>query len=300
MLFTNRQSTDPLFDEGFMSRLEYLEIVAKRAFRGSHSGIRRSRRLGAGVEFADHRRYSPGDDFRHIDWNVYARLGKLLLRLYEEEEDLTVHLLVDSSASMGLGDGVKFDQARRLAAALAHISLANLDRVSVVSFGDTIDERFLPSRGKAQIFPILRFLSELKATGATRMEEAFKSFVHQTPRRGIAIILSDLYNQEGYDASLNVLRFHGFEPVVLHLLDHRELNPRLRGDIEFIDCETGQERRLTLTPKVIERFQHAHGKWCEEIESFCRQKQVVYYQASVQSSFDDLILGLLHAGGLRR
>jgi uncharacterized protein (DUF58 family) len=300
LLFQARQSMEPLFDEGFMSRLEYLEIVAKRAFRGSHAGIRHSRRLGAGLEFADHRRYSPGDDFRHIDWNVYARLGKLLLRLYEEEEDLTVYLLVDSSASMGLGDGAKFDQARRLAAALAHISLANLDRVSLVSFGDTITERFLPSRGKAQIFSILRFLSELEANGTTRMEEAFKSFVHQTPRRGLAIVLSDLYNQDDYDASLNVLRFHGFEPIVLHLLDERELNPRLRGDIELIDCETGEQRRLTLTPKVIERFQRAHVQWCDDIETFCRQKQVVYYRASVQTAFDDLVLGLLQAGGLRR
>ena len=143
----HQPAADALFDEAFMASLEYLEIVAKRAFQGVARGERRARRMGAGLEFADYRRYSPGDDFRHIDWNVYARLGKLLLRLFDEEEDLTVYLLLDGSSSMGLGDGGRFDQARRLAAALAYVTLANLDRVSLVALSDSVDDRLLPARG---------------------------------------------------------------------------------------------------------------------------------------------------------
>ncbi|MGM0577122.1 MAG: DUF58 domain-containing protein [Myxococcota bacterium] len=288
---------DDLFDESFMARLQYLEIVARRTFRGQSRGERRSKRLGAGLEFADHRRYSPGDDFRHIDWNVYNRLGKLLLRLYEEEEDLTVYVLVDTSASMAVGDGAKLDQARRLAAALAYITLANLDRVSIVAFSEAMGPRFLPARGKAQIFHAFDFLAGLEASGTTRMQDAFKAFVHQAPRRGVAVVLSDLYAQDGHEAGINVLRYHKFEPLVLHLVDERELNPDLRGDLQLVDAETGQVREITVTPRLLERYRKAHAAWRQEIEGFCKERQVGYFAAPVQTPFEDLILRLMRAGG---
>jgi uncharacterized protein (DUF58 family) len=293
-------SADGLFDEAFLASLEYLEIVAKRAFQGASRGERRSRRLGAGLEFADHRRYSPGDDFRHIDWNVYARLGKLLLRLFDEEEDLTVYLLVDASASMGLGDGARFDQARRLAAALAYVSLANLDRVSLVGLSDRVSERLLPARGKAQIFHVLRFLSELKPAGETRLGDAIQSFVHQAPRRGLAILVSDLYSQDGVESAVNALRYHRFEPAVLHLTDQRELELGLRGDLRLVDCETGAHRDVTMTPRLMSRYREAHAAWRQGIETFCTQRQVPYFQAPVETSFQDIVLKIFHAGGLVR
>lgn len=283
-----------------MAKLEYLEIVAKRAFRGTTRGERRSRRLGAGIEFADHRRYSPGDDFRHVDWNVYSRLGKLLLRLYEEEEDLTVYLLVDTSRSMGVGDGAKLDQARRLAAALAYITLANLDRVSIVAFSEGVGARLLPARGKAQISRIFDFLLDLESGGETRMGDALKTFVHQAPRRGLAIVLSDLYAQGGYEQPLNVLRYHRFEPLVVQLVDERELNPELRGDLQLVDCETGATRDITITPRLIARYRRAHADWCAQIEAFCTERQVGWFRAPVQTPFDDLVLKLFRAGGFLR
>ena len=291
---------DALFDEAFMSSLEYLEIVAKRAFRGVNRGERRSRRLGAGLEFADHRRYSPGDDFRHIDWNVYARLGKLLLRLFDEEEDLTVYLLVDGSASMGLGGGARFDQARRLAAALAHVSLANLDRVSLVALSDQVDDRLLPARGKAQIFHVFRFLSALQARGETRLSEAVQSFVHQAPRRGLAVLLSDLYSQDGVEDAVNMLRYHRFEPVVLHLTDASDLDLDLRGDLQLVDCETGELRDITLTPRLMARYRQAHTEWREGIEAFCTSRQVPYFEAPTEVAFQDIVLTLFRAGGFLR
>ncbi len=299
-LLRQESTQDGLFDEAFMATLEYLEIVAKRAFQGGARGERRSRRLGAGLEFADHRRYSPGDDFRHIDWNVYARLGKLLLRLFEEEEDLTVYLLVDGSSSMGLGDGARFDQARRLAAALAYMTLSNLDRVSLVALSDQVDDRLLPARGKAQIFHALRFLSNIEAQGQTRLVDAIQSFVHQAPRRGLAILLSDLYSQDGVEDAVNVLRYHRFEPVVLHLTDERELELGLRGDLQLVDCETGEHRDITLTPRLMSRYRAAHTAWRESIATFCTQRQVPYFDAPVDVPFEDIVLKILRSGGLLR
>jgi len=283
-----------------MASLEYLEIVAKRAFRGATRGERRSRRLGAGLEFADYRRYSPGDDFRHIDWNVYQRLGKLLLRLFDEEEDLTVYLLVDGSASMGLGGGARFDQARRLAAALAYVSLANLDRVSLAALSAGVDDRLLPARGKAQIFHVLRFLSALKPGGETRLSEAVQAFVHQAPRRGLVVLLSDLYSQDGVEDAVNILRYHRFEPVVLHLTDSRDLDLDLRGDLQLVDCETGELRDITLTPRLMSRYRAAHAAWQEQICTFCTARQVPYFEAPVQTAFEDIVLKLFRAGGFLR
>jgi len=295
---TRRSALDgELFDEAFMARLEYLEIVARKRFASQDRGDRRARKIGAGLEFADHRRYSPGDDFRNIDWNVYARLGRLLIRLYEEEEDLHVYLLVDCSASMALGDRAKLDYARRLAAALAYITLASTDRVSVLPFSAALGQRLLPARGKAQIFRVLDFLRRIEPGGPTQMADSFKAFVHQTRRRGLAVVISDFYAQDGYEAGLDYLRYHRFEPFVIQLTDDRELSPDLRGDILLVDCETGLHREMTLTPRLLARYRATHAAWCAELEAFCRKRHISSFRASVQTPFDDLMLRIFRAGG---
>lgn len=286
-----------LFDDAFMARLEYLDIVAKKRFAGQTRGERRAKKLGAGLEFADHRGYSPGDDFKNIDWNVYQRLGRLLIRLYEEEEDLYVYLLVDASASMAVGDRLKLDYARRLAAALAYITLSSMDRVSVLPFSSALGNRLVPARGKAQIFRVFDFLSAVKPGGETSMTESFKGFVHQTKRRGLAVIISDFYSQDGFEEGLNYLRYNRFEPFVIQLVDERELNPDLRGDILLVDCETGQQKEMTLTPRLLARYRQAHEAWCAELEGFCKQRQLSYFRASVQVPFDELMLRVFRAGG---
>lgn len=298
----SRPDTQDLFDEAFMAKLEYLDIVAKKAFLGSMRGERRSKKLGAGLEFADHRRYSPGDDFKNIDWNVYARMGRLLIRMYEEEEDLYVYLIVDASRSMALGDALKFNYARKLAAALAYITLSNMDRASIVPFRAGIaDEAMLrPTRGKAQIFRVFEALTRLEATGGTNLHDACRSFVHQTKRRGLVVVLSDFYDPEGYEDGLNLLRYHRFEPFVLHLTDERELKPSLRGDVMLVDCETGEQRAITLTPRVLNTYRLAHQQWCEELETFCKKRQLSYFRTPVQVPFDQLMLRIFRAGGFLR
>lgn len=287
-----------LFDEAFMAKLEYLELVTRKIFASPGRGDRRSRRLGAGLEFADHRRYSPGDDFRNIDWNVYARLGKLLIRVFEEEEDLWVYVLVDASRSMALPDTGKLDHARRLAAAIAYVTLSGLDRVAVGTFSDKLDQQLNPTRGKAWVFRTFDFLANIEPSGATAFAEAMKTFAHRHKRRGLVFILSDLYAQDGYEEGLDVLRHHRFEPVVLQLTDRRELEPGFRGDVGLVDCETGMKREVTLTPRLLARYREAHAVWKQEIAAFCKARQIPWFEAPVETAFEDIILNVLRRGGL--
>ena len=296
----SKRSDDDLFDDDFQRKLDYLALVSKRAFAGRMRAERRTKKTGAGVEFADHREYQPGDDFRYLDWNVYQRFDRLLLRLFEEEEDLAIYFIVDASTSMGFGDGKKFRYAKRVAAALAYVGLANLDRVSVTSTTDKVLARMPATRGKARIFKVFRFLKELQPTGHTNLEDALKTFVAQNKRRGLVVLASDLYDPHGFERGINVLRYNKFDPFVVHIVDREEAKPKLAGDVLLYDCETGDEREVTVTAKVLERFEHAYGEYLSEIDRFCSSKQVPYIQADVGIPFDELILRVFRRGGFLR
>ncbi|HXU72260.1 MAG TPA: DUF58 domain-containing protein [Polyangia bacterium] len=284
------------FDEQFLKKLEYLYVVAKKVFVGRIRAERRSRKTGSGVEFADHRNYAAGDDLRYLDWSVYGRLDKLLLRMFEEEEDLHIYLLIDASASMRANG--KLDYAERLCAALAYIGLAKLDRVSIVPFGGGgAGERLPPSRGKAQIFKVFQFLSALEPAGPTELSRALESFVHQNKRRGLAIVVSDFYDPAGYEEGLNLLRYHRFEPTVLQVWSAAEARPELRGDLELVDVESGETREVTVTERQLAAFARAHAEYCGKLESFCAGRALPYYRADVAVPFEDLVLRMFRQGG---
>ena len=296
---SKRAGGDELFDEEFQRRLEVLAIVSRRLVAGRTRAERRSKKTGAGIEFADHRQYSPGDDFRHLDWNLYARTGRLLLRLYEEEEDLSVYILLDVSRSMRFGaPQSKLRYAKRLAAALAYIALANLDRVCVVTFSDEVSERLAPTRGKNRIFKVFEFLRPLEADGQTATADALKTFVAQNRRRGVAILISDLYDPDGFEAGINTLRYHKFEPYVIQVFDPVEVNPPLHGDVRLVDDETGEARDVTITPRVLERYAAAHAAYRARIDDFCTSKQVPHHAVRTDVPFDEAVLDILRRGGL--
>jgi uncharacterized protein (DUF58 family) len=295
---------EDLFDDEFQRRLDYLAIVSKKVFAGRMRAERRTKKSGSGVEFADHRDYQPGDDFRYLDWNVYQRFERLLLRLYEEEEDLAIYLIVDVSGSMGFGgagrDGAKLRYAKKVCAALAYVGLANLDRVSIVSTSDQVMQRMPETRGKARIFKAFRFLRELEPVGSTDLESALKSFVAQNKRRGLAVLISDLYDPKGFERGINVLRYNKFDAFVVHIVDPAEARPRLNGDVLLYDCETGEEREVTVTAKVLHRFEEAHKAYVAEVARFSATHQVPYIEALVTVPFDELILRVFRRGGFLR
>jgi uncharacterized protein (DUF58 family) len=274
--------------------------VSRRVFAGRLRAERRTKKSGSGVEFADHRDYQPGDDFRSLDWNVYQRFEKLLVRLFEEEEDLAIYFILDTSASMGFGGGEKLRYGKKVCAALAYVGLANLDRVSVVTTTDRVMERMPQTRGKARIFKVFRFLREVGPEGTTDLGEALKTFVAQNKRRGLAVLVSDLYDPRGFEKGINVLRYNKFDPFVVHVVDPSEAKPKLHGDVLVYDCETGDEREVTVTAKVLSRFAEAHAQYFAEIERFCVTRQVPYVPASVEVAFEDLILRVFRRGGFLR
>ncbi len=298
--FAKEEPVEELFDDEFQRKLEYLAMVARRVFSGATKAERRTKKTGSGVEFADHRDYTPGDDFRFLDWHVYQRLDKLLLRLYEEEEDLSIYFILDNSLSMGFGNRRKLVYAKQLCAALAYVGLANLDRVAIVSANDEISGRMRPTRGKSRIFRVFRFLSEIEPDGATDMATALKTFVAQHKRRGLAVLISDLYDPAGFEKGINVLRYGNFDPFVLHVVDQTDQTPKINGDIRIYDCETGVERDVTVTAKVLQRYAQSYEDYLERVQRFCVTRQVSYFRADLDIPFDELILRVFRKGGFLR
>ncbi len=301
------------FDQSFLKKLEYLHIVAKKVFAGRLRAERRSRKTGAGIEFADHRDYTPGDDLRYLDWAVYGRMGRLLLRLFEEEEDLYIYILVDSSTSMRLGAGsgsllirssdgriAKLGYAAQVAAALAYVGLSNLDRVAVYEFAEALRGQLPAARGKGRIFKVFDFLSAMRPDGQTDLRTALTQFVHRTRRRGVAVVLSDFYDAAGYEEGLNLLRYHRFEPAVIQIIDPHEARPALRGDLELVDMETGERRQVTLTEAMCAAYARTHAEYCQTLESFCSSRGIGYLRADTDVPFEDLVLRMLREGGFVR
>lgn len=293
-------ASEELFDDEFQRKLDYLALVSRKVFSGRNRAERRTKKSGSGIEFADHRDYQPGDDFRTLDWNVYRRFGRLLVRLYEEEEDLAIYFIIDASGSMAFGDGAKLRYAKKIAAALAYVGLANLDRVSVVSTSDQMMDRMQETRGKARIFKVFRFLTELQPRGETDLEAALRTFVARHKRRGLAVLVTDLYDPKGFEAGINVLRYNKFDPFVLHVTDEREAKPELAGDVLLYDCESGDEREVTVTAKVLEKFAVVYRNYLDEVERFCTSHQVPYFRADVGIPFDELVLRVFRRGGFLR
>ncbi|MFA5624549.1 MAG: DUF58 domain-containing protein [Bradymonadales bacterium] len=286
-----------LFDEAFLKKIEYLYIMSKRMFVGKLRSERKTRKAASGIEFADHRNYAPGDDVKSLDWRVYARTEKLLLRLFEEEEDLYFYFLIDCSTSMQLGSPTKLDYAKRVLAALAYIGLSNMDRVSIIPFNSQLEQRLAPSRGKGQIFKIFQFLSAVQAGGQTSLLDACRSFSAQTRRRGVAVVLSDFYSPEGFQTGLSALLYQQFECYAIQIADEAELSANLRGDLELIDVESGERRQVTVTPRLMQRYRDAHKRLSNELAEFCTKRGMLYFHAPTSLPFEELILKIFRSGG---
>lgn len=295
-----RDDRAELFDEAFLKKLEYLHVVSRKVFTGGQRAERRMRKVGSGIEFADHRRYTWGDDFRYIDWNVYGRVDKLLLRLFEEEEDLHIYLLLDCSRSMTIGAPPKLHYAMQVCAALAYVGLANLDRVAIIPFASELQGRLPPARGKNRIFKIFEFLRGVEVGGDTDLAACMSKLVHQNKRRGLVAVISDFYDPRGFEDGLNTLRYNKFEPFVLQVYDQKEAHPSLHGDLALVDCETGEVKEVTVSRSLLEAYEREHEKYCGELRDFCTARAVPYFRTHTALPFDELILTIFRTGGFLR
>jgi uncharacterized protein (DUF58 family) len=293
------QTTEDLLTPDFLRKIEQLALISKRLFPGQMRGERRSTKRGASVEFADYRNYTIGDDFRRVDWNVYARLEKLFLKLFVEEEDLHVYILIDASESMDFGSPTKLLYAKRVAAALAYIGLGNLDRVGLAALTGTGAAIVRPKRGKQSAFGIFEWLKSVEPSGQTQLAESLRDFSLKTSQPGLVIVASDFFDPS-YQKGLTALLSRRFEVTVLHVLDQDEVDPPLVGDLLMIDSETNQQREITITQTLLRKYQQRFGEFCGEIEGFCSRYGVNYVRTTNQSPFEDLILGYFRRRGMVR
>lgn len=292
---------DPVFADDFLHKLEYLHIIARKVLSGQLKAEHRSRKKGASIEFADHRPYVPGDDFRFIDWNVYFRTDHLFLKLFEEEEDLPVYILLDATGSMDFGIPYKWHYARRLAAAIAYLGLASMDRVTVMPFTTTLPVHasdMTRLRGKAQVYRLLRFLEGQHAARHTSLGTALTALAASRHKPGLVILVSDLYDESGVFSALDALRFQKFECFVAHVVSPQEASPGLLGDVRLIDAETQAVREVTLTEAMLRAYTARFGSWCDGIAAFCREHAIGYARCRTDIPFDDTVVEMLRRGKL--
>jgi uncharacterized protein (DUF58 family) len=293
----------PLFDSEFLAKLEQLHLLARRLFRGEQRAERRSRQVGASLEFADYREYAPGDELRSIDWPAYGRFERLFVKLYEHEQDVPVSFLIDASASMrwrpeARPDGwTKFDQARRVAAALAYIALANLDAVNLHYFADGVLAEVGVSRGKAQFHRILEFMRQEQALGEkTHLLASVRSFAQRTRRRGLLFILSDFFDSAGYAEPLSLLHHAQFQVHAIQCLDPAELHPAETGDLRLREIEGGQVMDVTANERLLRAYRDEITRFNADFETFCRQRAIGYASVLSDVPFQDVVLRVLRDG----
>jgi uncharacterized protein (DUF58 family) len=289
-----------LLSPELLAKLERMELVSRKIFRGRMKGERRSRRKGQSVEFADFRNYVPGDDLRFIDWNTYARLDRLFLKMFMEEEDLHFYALVDSSPSMNFGEPTKFRYARQLAAALGFIGLVRGDRVKVLAMGESPHNPAPTLRGRQQLWRMLEYLGGLEPNERCTLTEAVKSFCIRNSGKGILVLITDLMDKSGYEQALRYLLAQDFDIYLIHLLSVEEFEPEVQGDLRLIDCEDGDVAEVTVTGPLLKRYKRTLSAFIEQARDFCNRRGILYFPARNDVPIDRLISGYLRQRGLVR
>jgi uncharacterized protein (DUF58 family) len=285
---------EKLFDEDFVRTLEYLAVLSKRISAQKRLLRERMRKLGSGQEFADHRGYSPGDDVRYLDWNLYGRLGKLLLRVFEEEEDLTFTFLLDASASMKI-DG-KFDAARRLVAALAYVALSHMDMISIQPFSDEPGNPLSPRKGKGNIFSILRYLEELESGGKTDPMQAAKKIAAPAQKRGVAVFVTDMCEPDAALEAVRFLRHHRFDTFALHVFAPSEARPDALGDLRITNVETSETLVTSSDGKTLDLYEQAFRDHLTSIEASCIRMGANYAPAPAELPLVEIVKNILEKG----
>jgi uncharacterized protein (DUF58 family) len=295
------EDAEPLLTPAFVRKLEQFDIAVHRVFAGRTRGERRSKRRGQSVEFADHKNYVVGDDLRHIDWNIFARLERLFVKLFLEEEDITLHVLIDASASMDFGSPTKGLFARRLAAALGYIGLSNMNRVSVQPFAAGLMPGTPVLRGKHQTPRLMDFLEGLRPQGVgSDLLPSFKSFAVKRGGQGVVVVISDFFDKAGYERAFSYLLGLKMDVYVVHLLAEEEVSPDFVGDLKLIDAEDGDEAEITVSAPLLAKYRATVEAFRGGLRDFCTRRGMQYLFVSNRSPFEQVVLTVLRRQGLLR
>lgn len=291
-------TTTQLLDPAFMAKLDQLALVSRKIFAGKLRGERLTKRRGESVEFADYRNYVVGDDLRFLDWNVFARLDQLFLKLFLQEEDLHVSLLIDCSKSMDWGEPNKWLYARRIAAAVAYIGLINFDRVSLYSYANGLQSELTGVRGRRLMFKVIEFLHNAECIGPSNLPVAAKQFAIRHPQPGIVIVLSDFFEKSGYEEGLRFLLGRRYDLYALQMLSPEEIDPKLAGDLRLTDIEDDDVAEVTVSRALINRYKHNLQAYCQQLKEYCTRRGVSYLFTSTDIPFDQIVLSYFRQRGL--
>lgn len=289
-----------LLSPDFMTRIEQLEILSRKIFVGRTKGERRSKRKGESVEFADYRNYVVGDDLRFLDWNIYARLEKLLLKLFMEEEDLNVTILLDASRSMDWGRPNKGMYAKRVAAALAYIGLVNYDRVSLYAYADRLTRELRGVRGRRLVTQVISFLQEIPLDGPSNFTAVARRFAIRHRGKGVVVVLGDFMDKSGYQEGIRYLLSRDLDLYVVHILAPEEVDPSLAGDLKLKDVEDDDLAEVTISKPLLDKYRANLQMYCTELKDYCTRRGITYLFTNTRVPFDTLVLSYLRQRGLLR
>lgn len=296
---------DELIEPALMSRLSQLDVASRKIFSGKLKGERRSKKRGESVEFADHRGYVAGDDTRHIDWNLFARLDQLFLKLFLEEEDLSLHIVLDCSASQDCGEPNKFLFMQRLAMSLGYIGLVNLNRVAFSAIGDSLGggtglTTLRDLRGRRRVQDIAQFLCSIEPAGTAPFTEACKRIALTRRGKGVMIVLSDFFIKEGYETGLRLLVGHGYDLFAIQVLSPEEVEPKITGDLRLKDMEDADLAEVTISAPLLKKYKANLTAYCDHLHEFCVRRDIVHMTVKSDTPIDSFVLEYLRKRGLLR
>ncbi len=283
-----------------MAQLERLELVTRKVFRGRMKGERRSKRKGQSVEFADFRSYVPGDDLRSLDWNLYARLDKLIIKLFLEEEDLHFFTLIDASLSMDFGTPTKLAYAKQLAAALGFVGLIRTDRVRIETLGQSVRNAGPVLRGRRSVWRMLDYLEGIQAGETISLADGIKNFCIRNAGKGVVVLISDLMDKNGYESALRYLVSQQMDVYVIQVLSQEEIDPDVKGDLRLVDCEDEDIAEITVSAPLLSRYKATLNAFVGGAQEFCAKRGMNYLLANNQTPVKDLISNYLRRRGLVR
>lgn len=283
----------PLLEPEFLRKLDRLVLRARRSFRGRRQGERKSRNKGHSVEFADHRNYSSGDDLRFLDWNIYGRLDRLFLKLFYEEENLNLYLLLDASRSMDFGDPNKLGFAKRIAAALGYVALSSHDRVDLGVIASEYKSLVSRQFGKNSVDTLFAALAKIEASGATRLEASLDRFLHRRPQPGILVLLSDFVDPKGLEGTLRTLGSRPHDVLLIQVLAPQELDPELAGHLSLVDSESPEHRvDVSISPPLLDRYRRSVASFLDETRQEAQKRGFLYTFASSRQDLETVIFTL--------
>lgn len=314
---------DELLNSAMIAKISRLDLTSRKIFAGKLKGERRSKKRGESVEFADHRPYAVGDDLRHIDWNIFGRLDRLFLKLFLEEEDLSLHIVIDASESADCGEPGKFLYAQQFTMALGYVGLVNLNRVAVTAIGGRIEsgngeggnpdgmptpgQDAAPTlhtirdlRGRRRTHDLARFICSLRPGGGSNFPGHAKRIALARRGRGVMVVISDFFMKEGYEDGLRLLVGRGYDLFAIQCLSPQEVEPDIAGDLRLVDVEDGDRAEVTISAPLLKKYKKNLAAYCGGLREFCARREITALTVRTDTPVDVLLLDYLRRRGLVR